>query len=268
MSSKVQLVSDLHLEFLKLGDAPNLEAALDGLIVPAADTLLVAGDTAPADHKRLGPFLRWMAARFRRVLFVPGNHEFYGLRSPTALRVLGTRCMASGPNVTLMNRTRVRLDDDGPWDVLGATLWSHLPEYVWRPLAGFSDFTAIKNFGPPEYVAAHELDVAWLTEQLATKDDGRRKLVLTHHPPATSRTSNPVYEADPDRLVNAAFGTDLPDLVSEAGVWAYGHTHWPRVEHPFYSNPRGYSTREVPDFRSSFVITLPHDPSLPVLCSP
>lgn len=256
----VQLASDLHLEFLSLGDAPDFESALDQVLVPAADVLLLAGDVAPAGHKRLGPFLRWTASRFRRVLYVPGNHEYYGCTPITALRVLSERVFAAGNNVTLLDRDRVSVDEH--WDLLGATLWSHIPVEHWRQLAGFSDFVRIKSFGPVDYARKHGADVEWLRAELG-KDDDRRKLVLTHHPPSTKGTSDPAYESIPGRVVNSAFGTDLPELVEKADAWLYGHTHWARTEWPYFSNPRGYhklvGPPEVPNYSPSYVVRLPAD---------
>lgn len=72
---RIQLVSDLHLEF-----RPD-EDVLERLTHPDAAevTLVVAGDLAPAatNGKEAEAFLRAAAARYRHVVYVLGNHEYY-----------------------------------------------------------------------------------------------------------------------------------------------------------------------------------------------
>ncbi len=70
---KIQLPSDLHLEFLQR-DWPG-----ERLIAPVlgADVLVLAGDIAGGtDPFRL--FADWSTHEKVPVNFVPGNHEFYG----------------------------------------------------------------------------------------------------------------------------------------------------------------------------------------------
>lgn len=71
--TKFKLVSDLHLEFYKEGDEvyrPPVEKD------DANTVLLLAGDIH-VGTKAL-PWIEEMTKRYRHVVYVLGNHEFYG----------------------------------------------------------------------------------------------------------------------------------------------------------------------------------------------
>ena len=72
----LRIMSDVHLEFAPLNSLPELPTDKDGI-------LILAGDICPYNslHFLLIPFLMAMSLRFRKVLYVLGNHEFYGYGS-------------------------------------------------------------------------------------------------------------------------------------------------------------------------------------------
>ena len=63
-------VADLHLGI------PRNREALRALPVYPADWLIVAGDLCE-DAKLFNEALAWLASRFARVIWVPGNHELW-----------------------------------------------------------------------------------------------------------------------------------------------------------------------------------------------
>src|SRR4051812_494384 len=101
---KIALLSDLHLSVQPL-PAPPTEA----------DVVVLAGDLG-----RPAAAIDW-ARQFgeRPVLFVAGNHEFYGSDLVTALREL--RRHAEGTRVQVLEREAWRF---GGVRFLGCTLWS------------------------------------------------------------------------------------------------------------------------------------------------
>lgn len=107
---KIQLASDLHLEFL--------ERKLPGerLVLPSpdADVLVLAGDIAQGTRA-----IELFADVAVPVIYVAGNHEFYGREwGPTRAEL---RAAARGTNVHF-------LDDDevvvAGVRFLGSTLWT------------------------------------------------------------------------------------------------------------------------------------------------
>ncbi|HEX2079884.1 MAG TPA: metallophosphoesterase [Longimicrobium sp.] len=69
---RIYAISDLHTDFRD--NRAVLERA--GLAGHRDDVLIVAGDVADSEGV-LRDTLQWLAARFREVFFVPGNHELW-----------------------------------------------------------------------------------------------------------------------------------------------------------------------------------------------
>ena len=94
---KIAVYSDLHTEF-----AP-FEPRVDN-----ADLVVLAGDIGVRTHG-----LTWILAAFpgRPVIYVPGNHEFYGTATPHLVTTLKRRSAG----------TRVHVLDDGTVAVEFAT---------------------------------------------------------------------------------------------------------------------------------------------------
>jgi predicted MPP superfamily phosphohydrolase len=65
-------ISDIHLEFL-----PNVKSIIEK--IPSADILVLAGDIGNVTHKSndIECFLNDVKSKYRDVVYVAGNHEFY-----------------------------------------------------------------------------------------------------------------------------------------------------------------------------------------------
>lgn len=290
---RLRVVSDLHVSHAEEGDAD--------LVPPAegdADAVLaVLGDVASAvtQRGRLRALFRHWASRFRLVLFVPGNHEFYDARlvrgrSPCDAKTVPDllaqlRADAAEVGVRVLADATEPAVVVGHVRLLGATLWSHVPA-AFRVFVtnSINDYAAIARertrevtgeaglalgWRPPppptitvdDTNAWHAAHVAALRAQLAAPPPAgvTKTVVLTHHAPLVTNTSAPQYAGKPS---NAAFATDLPELLARADVWAFGHTHW-RCDFidaasgcRLLSNPRGYGLDEVPDFDPSLALEL------------
>jgi predicted phosphodiesterase len=216
---RIQLASDLHLEFLAR-DFPG-----ECLIAPAheADVLVLAGDVSRADAA-IALFKDWPVP----VLYILGNHEAYG-GCIEAVREELTRA-AQGTSVRFMER---ELIDFGGVRFLGCTLWTdyqldstltqqQLMDQAQRSL---NDHRLIRTregelFLPQHALQDHERSRAWLVQELSRNYDGKT-VVVTHHGPHPLSV-HPRYVGDP---VNAAFVSDLSDLLPKADLWLHGHVH-------------------------------------------
>lgn len=235
------VLSDLHLDVnrrrpLELPD-PR----------PAHDAVVMAGDLCQG----IGEGLRFIAGEglnAKPVLYVAGNHEFYGRDRHAELRD-GRNAAAAVGNVHLLERDSITL---GGIEFLGCTLWT---DYLYAGIGEqaramqwaaqrLNDHRLIAN-GPGVWLPRHCLDEhrlsrSWLAVRLARKSP-RVKVVITHHAPSR-RSVEPRYQAD---LLTAAFASDLDELVGRATLWVHGHLHAPadyelngcRV----VANPRGYA---------------------------
>ena len=247
---RLHVLSDLHLERGEFA-LPDVEA----------DVLVLAGDVATGTDG-----IEWARAHAgdRPVLYLAGNHEFYGHEFPALISELREAARGSAVHV---------LEDDelilGGVRFLGCTLWSDFEfagaEVVAESMGicerlvndyklirvGHQTLTAIHTR------AAHEVSRDWLAERLADPFDGPT-VVLTHHAPLIrTRPESPVL-----RALGGAFASDLTALMGgdRVPLWIYGHTHRPAdLEHAgtrVVSNPRGYPGEAVDGFDPGYVIDI------------
>lgn len=229
---KLHILSDLHTEFADF-DPPETDA----------DVVILAGDIG------VGPSgVSWAAHRFPDlpVIYVPGNHEFYGHDIS-----LSETLRAEAPeNITVLSDDLLVLDGVR---FLCSTLWTdfrlHGEGEAWfarhRARQSMNDFVNISNgeraFRPEDSVVLHEASRAWLVSQLEQDFDGPT-VVVTHHLPASNSIAKR-YTKDP---LNPAFASSLESLIGEyqPTLWIHGHTHEPfdyvLSKTRVICNPRGY----------------------------
>jgi predicted phosphodiesterase len=237
---KLNILSDLHLGQGALA-APDNDA----------DLVILAGDVA-----RPARAIEWAASLRKPVLYVPGNHEFYGGSIDGTLATLRTLC--ANTNVRLLDDDVVEL---GGVRFVGSTLWTDFMlqgadrrERAMQEGQRFMrDFSRIRAneyspavFTPADSAARFALHARFLAEQLAKPFAGRT-VVITHHAPS-AKSIHPRFR---DSLLNACFISDLEHLLNRARVdlWIHGHTHdsfdyavgGTRV----VCNPRGYAVNGV-----------------------
>ncbi|MHB8694946.1 MAG: metallophosphoesterase [Solirubrobacteraceae bacterium] len=254
---RIHVLSDLHLE----GGGPPFEPP-----PVAADVVVLAGDISTGARgvdwaKRLSP-----AFDGRPVLYVAGNHEFYGESFPALFDELRAAGVASAVRVLENDELVI-----GGVRFLGCTLWSDFCfDGVGRQRASMAlcgklvnDYRQIRaasdgaQLTPRETLERHLLSRAWLAERLAVAFDGPT-VVITHHAPMIRR--RPPSEVL--RLIAGAFASDLSELMGadRVALWIYGHTHRPadlevggtRV----VSNPRGYARESIAAFDPAGVYEL------------
>jgi Icc-related predicted phosphoesterase len=214
---KIQLASDLHLEFLQR------EFLGERLISPAhgADLLVLAGDIGNCTQA-IDLFQDWPVP----VLLLAGNHEFYG-GSIEQLRA-DLRKAASVTSISFLDNDAV---DFGGVRFLGTTLWTdyrlelnrtqrQLMEKAELSINDHRRITCQGRFTAAKALAEHELARAWLERELDRLYDGKT-VVITHHGPHPLSV-HPRYAGDP---VNTAFVSDLSELLPKADLWLHGHVH-------------------------------------------
>ena len=234
--TRIRIHSDLHLEFCEW-TPPLVEA----------DVVVLAGDI----HVGLGG-LEWMRRHFPStpVIYVPGNHEFYGARLNDVLGAL--RDAANRLGIHLLDSAEIVLHGTR---FLGAPLWTDFALYgsdeerIEQSMADakrfMHDYRVIRygaqgKFRPEHGQRIHEEQVQWLERRLAEPFDGPT-VVVTHHLPHR-QSIHSKWEGDP---LNPGFASDLSRLVRPpVRLWVHGHTHesfdyqvnGTRV----ICNPRGY----------------------------
>jgi len=213
---KIQLASDLHLEFERpRSPARIIEPA------PGADVLVLAGDIHKG-ARAVETFADWPVP----VVLVAGNHEFYG-RDWRRTRDELQRA-AAGTCVQFLDNDSFALDGVR---FLGATLWTDfklndVPQStaMAEVAQGLNDYLAILHQGVPlraaETLADHLASRAWLEAALAKPWPGAT-VVVTHHAPHPLSV-HPRYA---ESRINPGFASDLTELLRQADLWLHGHVH-------------------------------------------
>ena len=198
-----------------------------------APILVVAGDLST--HQFVRKELIDLAERWEHVLFVPGNHEYYG----NTLELFDY--MELPGNVHLLNRANVLIEDV---TFIGATLWTDFcgdPMAQFAAARGIADFRAIRNFSPAQCAELHRKHRQYL--KFAYEHTEGKRVIITHFLPSP-RCTHPRYGTT--NLLNKYFAPDLTEWIEslEDTTWLFGHTH-DRMQlqignTKLYANPRGY----------------------------
>lgn len=232
---RLRILSDLHLEFHRDGGRTFIEGQRD----VGYDVLVLAGDISTLNG--LPSVMEWFrdAAGTRPILWVPGNHEYYGA-SVSSMQDFLARW--ADPLLHGLDNRVVVLEGQR---FVGSTLWfSH--SGGWDPLDDrLNDFFQIDGFR--KWVGDHaRASVTFLHENVREHD-----VVVTHHLPHP-RSVHPRFEGDP---LNRYFLNDVSEIVERVGasLWIHGHTHVSldyRVGRTrVLCNPFGYLRfEENPDF--------------------
>jgi predicted phosphodiesterase len=269
---RIQIVSDLHLEFGDI-NIPNTESA---------DVLILSGDIMVAqdlhDHpeadmnpmtdtlyKNMGRrqamaydfrnFLKRCSFQFPNVVYVAGNHEFYHGKFPESIDYLKAEC-AKFPNVHFLEMDAVTIDDV---TFVGGTLWTDMNKGDPLTLHAMSDmmndFRIIRDsahgysrFKPMRAADRHRKTLQFIKTIVAEQHD-RKFVVVGHHGPSFQS----VHEMYKDQtIMNGGYSSDLSEFIMDRPqikLWTHGHTH-----HPFdymvgstrvVCNPRGYIGHEA-----------------------
>lgn len=247
---RIHLLSDLH-NSAKQRFVP---------VVRDADVTILAGDI---DEQLDG--IAWAEKHFQGdIIYVPGNHEFYGGRISRTLEKLKA---AAGPRTHVLDRESVVLHGVR---FLGAVGWTdyrssgneHLAMLAAQNTLG--DFKEIrhKERGAyvktiPEVFRQEALKTkAWLAEELCKPFNGKI-VVVTHHAPSTRSSPGELV----GKHINAAYTNHWEDLFGEGlDLWVHGHTHT-AVDYEFFgtrviSNPHGHRKTRVGGFQADLVIDL------------
>jgi predicted phosphodiesterase len=234
------ILSDLHVELTRGWDLPSGDAR------PQFDVLVVAGDLIP----RMERGVKWLRERVpdKPVIYVPGNHEAYGVDVDRTVEKAMEA--ARGTNVFVLQNRWIRLDDV---TFAGATLWTDFSLFgdQRRAMAVAGDRmndhkkirTAryLERFLPRHALARHMESRAFLEGEMRKPRSGPL-VIITHHVPMPGRGYRlaPHYSRarlSDEEVLAAAYRTDLTELMwpapighafdtcRPADLWVFGHTH-------------------------------------------
>ncbi|MBU3617602.1 metallophosphoesterase family protein [Polynucleobacter sp. JS-Fieb-80-E5] len=252
---KIHILSDLHLEFAAFNPEPT-----------DADVVVLAGDI---DVRSSG--VGWARDTFpdQEIIYVAGNHEFYGSQRLELISKLQEQCVLY--EVHFLDDRAIQLqsaNDKKPVRFLGATLWTDFllfddelrEKCIMYGEMYLNDFRRIGDgrigFSPQKSIQLHEQSLFFLRGELDVPFDGET-VVITHHLPSMHSVAER-YKPD---LLSACFASELSYLFGKMSLWIHGHTHdscdYEMNGTRVVCNPRGYvrsSHAENPEFNPSLIV--------------
>jgi len=252
----LHILNDLHTEF---GDmkVPYIDS----------DIVILAGDISVGISS-----YKWIENKFKnkKVIFVPGNHEYYYNNMTDLLKEFKERSIKSN-NITVLDNDRLDIDDTV---FLGCTMWTDFMLYDNQETAmhyseiAMNDYNYIKIMTEDRHkeglINANDLltlnkkSTDFLKREL--KNTGNKKVVVITHTAPSLKSSLPIYKND---ILTASFVIDLEDMIKENNIdlWCHGHLHnsCDYIIHDtrVVCNPRGYKNHsENPEFKKDMIITI------------
>ncbi|WP_448108182.1 metallophosphoesterase [Pseudomonas azerbaijanoccidentalis] len=252
---RIALLSDIHLSVNAI-PFPEVDA----------DIVVLAGDIS-----RPAAAIEWAKACPAPIVYVAGNHEFYGSDLISTYEQLHR--LSQGTQIHVLERSEYVHDGVR---FLGCTLWSDYRLYedaherahgIDLATALVRDFSRIRIspdfedlFSPAVSQLVFLQTVAWLEDCFA-RDSTTPTVVISHFAPTRSSIS-PMFASSP---INSSFVSDLEERIRkwQPALWLHGHTHGSfdyRVgDTRVVCNARGYAkegVNENPGFDGALVIEL------------
>ncbi len=257
---KIRLVSDLHLEF----DDPDALFTIPRASDDAETVLVLAGDILVGRYlNNYSSFLIDVSTRFKKVIWVAGNHEYYGgdfdVTDATIMQFIKSHNLP----IEFGNNFTVKVDNVA---FFCGTLWTDMdrgnPMTMETVKYGMNDFCgAIKVgdrlFCPDDALREHYDTKKYIFRQLA-RGNFDKSVVVTHHGPSYQSVGSEFVGSDLNAGYVSGLAYDMMDG-SSPSLWVHGHVHhstdYSIGRTRVVTNPRGYGT-ENPFFQPSKMIEI------------
>jgi Icc-related predicted phosphoesterase len=279
---KIQLVSDLHLEF----EDVNIKNE------SGADVLILSGDILVADDLRNQPadlsladipdegygrarralryrdfFLR-VSFQFKHVIYIMGNHEHYhGKFDKSAGIIRETIGYLNIHNIHLLDRDIKEIDGV---HFVGGTMWTDCnkgdPMTQYHLEHCMTDFRVIriagenfKKFLPMRTVMEFTKTRDYFKTVIGNLPKDAKIVVCSHHAPS-SLSIHEIYKND--TLMNGGYSSDLSEFIldhPQIKLWTHGHMHnnfdYMIGDTRVVCNPKGYPG-ENGDFENNLILEI------------
>jgi predicted phosphodiesterase len=245
----IQVASDLHLEW----HADSGGAFIESLDPTDVDVLVLAGDITSARLAELT--FNLICAKYPQVVYVNGNHEYYG-EDPATVKRLMSRTMRLHPNLHWLHQSTATIEGVR---FVGTTLWFPPPPKGIRKEL-YADYKHVLDYEPWVY-EEHQRTLDFLRSELQPSD-----VLVTHFLPLEA-SIQPEYEGN---AFNCFFysGAEAEAVVRKASpkLVIHGHTHSSvHTKVPTFSeqcmevvcNPFGYvRAEENPKFDEHLIVAV------------
>lgn len=218
---KVSYLSDLHLD--------SNHSMFDLNLLDKGDVLVLAGDIFEIHNYEnikmfLGRFFEKALTSYSHVLYVPGNHEFYGGKINDGVKMMKRYIPSS---VKILNDEYIDIQNVR---FVGSTLWTDFGNSVQNELAaqvGMADYRHIKESNGQNLVTHTIKKINANSAHFIFKtveDTDKKCVVISHHAPSF-KSSDPRYPID--KLSSAFYNSyDFPiGIHHNLTHWIHGHIH-------------------------------------------
>lgn len=239
---QIAVGSDIHLEYRGENALQHLQSYLID-----ADILILAGDILNLINVSFSEqAFDLLCKRYKYVIYVPGNHDFYGTSITTGITLINN-LKQKFPNLyPLVTGEIVELE--GQRFIGGTMWWTPDPSnYFYRYL--LNDFKMVMNVDFESEICHNKFIES--VKNNADKDS----IIISHHLPHP-------YSIDSqfkDSVSNRFFVSDqsrLMDLI-EPKLWIHGHTHvyfsYKYGNTQVFCNPAGYEHERPKDYKFRLV---------------
>ncbi len=251
---RIQIVSDLHLEFSDI----NIQNTNNADVLILGGDIMVASKVLKPESEygiRFRDFLKRVSFQFPHVIYIMGNHEFYSDgRWFDSIDIMRAACGVH-ENIYMLERDTKVIDDVV---FVGGTLWTDMNKFDPLTLhaiqdmmndyrATVNDQAGYRRLKPADTVERHRQTIDYFKLILDQNKD-KKCVVVGHHSPS-HQSVHEQYKSE--YLMNGAYHSDLSEMIldrPQIKLWTHGHTH-----HPFdyvigetrvVCNPRGYDGYE------------------------
>lgn len=243
----IQVISDIHIEFLK---QHKINGFINSLDPDGVDVLVIAGDFGNLNDNYLKS-LEKLCNKYKNIILVLGNHDYYHLHVKDVPNIIKRYQAILPENVHIFSEVGSCVIEGQ--NFICATGWYHHQDDNKLYEMMISDTTLIKGLYDNNWVYdQHELFKHYLNGHLVPND-----IIVMHHL-ATKKSIHPKYK---NNSLNRFFLCDIEDLIVERQpkLVIHGHGHDPFDYHigktRIVANPLGYYyEKKVNHFNNKLVI--------------
>ena len=222
------VASDWHCEFGM--DIETLIPKDDN----AYDVFVMAGDFTTFAHME-ADVSELCSLVSKPILYVPGNHEFYGSSIEKTEKLLES-LESKYKHLHVLNRKTIRIDEI---DFAGCVGWMDMSFGGWFHQVQISDFKQIENWTIENCIAHGLVD----RQFLMGLNEHKTNVIITHNG-CTEKSMARKYASSP---LNSYFINDYRNIIERCKpkTWIHGHTHTAfeyqvGLNTHVYCNPLGY----------------------------
>jgi Icc-related predicted phosphoesterase len=253
-------MSDLHLD--------KYCAAQTFPWIGKGDVLILAGDILRVKHLKKNGYLKNVYLRFlidcsknfKKVLYVLGNHEFWGYNYESTFKTIREYLP---DNFQLLNNDIIKIED---YNFIGFSFWTNFrnsnPIEMIDAESYMNDYRRIRigsnyrKLRAQDTLNFHNESREYLLQQLEVIKDN--VFVISHHSPSYQSVSENFKNAN----CNSAYCSDYDGLIlnhPQIKYWIHGHTHtyfdYKIGECRVICNPAGYPGQST-NFQKDFELIL------------